>query len=158
MVSGPEATLVATAKRDWNRPTARDWAEVLERLPLFANVSKRHLRKIAELAHYRVFEPGDIVVQTRDDSDSFYVILGGRATVPGRPHARALSTGDYFGEMALLDGQPRSATVRAVGELQTMRIPRRPFLRLLEQEPTIAIALLTELAARLRRAEESTVA
>lgn len=56
--------------------------------------------------------------------------------------------------MRLLDGELRSATIVAAGELQTMRLPRRPFMRLLQQEPTIGIAMLGELAKRLRQAEK----
>ncbi len=158
MVAGPEATLVAALKRNWDRPTARDWADVLARLPLFSNVGKRQVRKIAELAQVREFGAGDVIVQTGDAPDGFYLILAGRARVVGRPRARTLQTGDYFGEMALLDGEPRSATITAAGELQTMRIPRRPFMKLLQTEPSIAIAMLGELAGRVRRLEKPTVA
>jgi CRP-like cAMP-binding protein len=158
MVAGPEATLVAALKRNWDRPTTRDWADVLARLPLFASVGKRQLRKIAELAQFREYDAGDVVVQTGDAPDGFYLILGGRAKVVGRPRARTLETGAYFGEMALLDGEPRSATVTALGELQTMRLPRKPFLKLLKDEPTIGIAMLEELAGRVRRLEKPTVA
>ncbi len=155
--AGPDATLVGVLNRDWDRPSTSDWAAVLARLPLFANVGKRQLRRIAGLAEVREFAPGDPVVQKSDAADGFYLILGGRAKVVEPPQARPLKTGDYFGEMALLDGEPRSATVVAVGELQTMRLPRRPFIRLLQQEPTIAIALLQELGKRVRRAEKSAV-
>jgi CRP/FNR family transcriptional regulator, cyclic AMP receptor protein len=140
-------------ERSWNRPTARDWAEVIAGLPLFAGVGKRHLRKIASLAEVKEFEPGDFVVVKDEPADAFYLILGGRAKVLGRSRSRTLGIGDYFGEMALLDGGPRSATVTAVDELQTMRLRRRPFLKLLESEPKIAIAMLAELSGRIRRVE-----
>ena len=153
--AGPDATLVGVLNRDWDRPSTSDWAAILARLPLFANVSKRHLRRVAALAEVREFEPGDTIVQKGDAPDGFYLILGGRARVVARPQARPLKTGDYFGEMALLDGEPRSATVVALGELQTMRLPRRPFMRLLQQEPSIAIAMLAELGSRVRRLEKS---
>lgn len=156
--AGPDATLVGVLNRDWDRPSTSDWAAVLARLPLFANVSKRHLRRVAALAEIREFEPGDTIVEKGDAPDGFYLILGGRAKVVARPQARPLKTGDYFGEMALLDGEPRSATVVAVGELQTMRLPRRPFMRLLQQEPSIAIAMLAELGSRVRRLEKSRTA
>jgi CRP/FNR family transcriptional regulator, cyclic AMP receptor protein len=156
--AGPDATLVGVLNRDWDRPSASDWAAVLARLPLFANVSKRHLRRVAALAEIREFEPGDTIVQKGDAPDGFYLILGGRAKVVARPQARPLKTGDYFGEMALLDGEPRSATVVALGDLQTMRLPRRPFMRLLQQEPSIAIAMLAELGSRVRRLEKSRTA
>lgn len=156
--AGPDATLVGVLNRDWDRPSTSDWAAVLARLPLFANVSKRHLRRVAALAEIREFEPGDTIVEKGDAPDGFYLILGGRAKVVARPQARPLKTGDYFGEMALLDGEPRSATVVAVGDLQTMRLPRRPFMRLLQQEPSIAIAMLAELGRRVRRLEKSRTA
>lgn len=156
--AGPDATLVGVLNRDWDRPSTSDWAAVLARLPLFANVSKRHLRRVAALAEIREFEPGDTIVQKGDAPDGFYLILGGRAKVVARPQARPLKTGDYFGEMALLDGEPRSATVVALGDLQTMRLPRRPFMRLLQQEPSIAIAMLAELGSRVRRLEKSRTA
>jgi CRP-like cAMP-binding protein len=153
--AGPDATLVGVLNRDWDRPTTKDWAAVLERLPLFAKVGTRQLRRIAGLAEIREFAPGDTVIQKGDAGDSFYLILGGRAKVVEPPQARPLKVGDYFGEMALLDGEPRSATVLAVGELQTMRLARRPFMRLLQREPSLAIAMLTELSSRIRRLERS---
>jgi CRP/FNR family transcriptional regulator, cyclic AMP receptor protein len=63
--------------------------------------------------------------------------------------------GDYFGEMGLIDGEPRSASIAAVDELQLMKLLRRPFLKLLEQEPGIAPAMLAELARRVRGLEKS---
>lgn len=156
--AGPDATLVGVLNRNWDRASTSDWAAILARLPLFANVSKRHLRRVAALAEVREFEPGDTIVQKGDAPDGFYLILGGRAKVVARPQARPLKTGDYFGEMALLDGEPRSATVVALGDLQTMRLPRRPFMRLLQQEPSIAIAMLAELGSRVRRLEKSRTA
>ena len=58
------------------------------------------------------------------------------------------------GEMGLIDGEPRSATIAAEGELQVMKLPRRPFLKLLSQEPQIATAMMAELAARIRTLEK----
>jgi CRP-like cAMP-binding protein len=144
--------LEAVLDRTWNRPTAKDWAEVLGRLPLFARVPKRHLRKIAGLAEFAEFDQGDMVIRAGEPGDAFYLILSGRAKVLGKP--RSLSVGDHFGEMALIDGEPRSATVTAASELQAMKLPRRPFMKLLEQEPRIALGMLAELSARVRRLEK----
>ena len=135
------------------RPTASDWASVLADLPLFARISKRRLRKVASLAQIQEFSPGAIVVESGQPSDAFYLILGGRAKVLGKSR-RTLGTGDYFGEMGLIDGEPRSATIAAEGELQAMKLPRRPFLKLLNQEPQIATAMMAELAARIRSLEK----
>jgi len=141
--------------RSRERPTAKDWADVLARLPLFSRCRKRQLRKLAELARFREFPPDSVVIQAGDPSRAFYVILSGQARVLGKPRARLLRTGDYFGEMGLIDGEPRVASIAAVDELQVMTLPRPPFLRLLEQEPGIAVAMLAELAQRVRSLEKS---
>jgi CRP/FNR family cyclic AMP-dependent transcriptional regulator len=135
------------------RPTASDWASVLAGLPLFSRIGKRRLRKIASLAQIQEFSPGAIVVEAGQPSNAFYLILGGRAKVVGKSR-RTLGIGDYFGEMGLIDGEPRSATIAAEGELQVMTLPRRPFLKLLSQEPQIATAMMAELAARIRTLEK----
>jgi CRP-like cAMP-binding protein len=141
-------------RRDWNRPTDRDWATVLTEVPLFSGIGKRQLRKIARQARFAEFAAGEQVVLTGEPGDSFYVILSGEAKAFGKPAARALRTGDYFGEMALLDGGPRSATVVATNELHVMRLPRRLFLQLVEGNSDIALTILSELGARIRRAEQ----
>jgi CRP/FNR family cyclic AMP-dependent transcriptional regulator len=133
-------------------PTASDWADVLAGLPLFARISKRRLRKIASLSQIKRFSPGAIVVQIGEPADAFYLILAGRARVVGKSR-RTLGIGDYFGEMGLIDGEPRSATIAAADELETMKLARRPFLKLLKQEPQIAMSMMAELAARIRSLE-----
>jgi CRP-like cAMP-binding protein len=153
-IAGPGG-FEATLDRAWHRPTAKDWADAIAPLPLFSKVSKRHLRQVAKLATFTEFSPGEMVIQAGERGDAFYLILSGRAKVVGKPRARTLGTGDYFGEMALIDGEPRSATVTAASTLQTMMLPRRPFLKLLEQEPKIAVALLEGLAGRVRRLEKA---
>lgn len=150
----PPPIVSSLAGRDWHRPSAKDWATVLAALPLFAQVGKRQLTKIAGLARITDYAPSAVVMHEGDPADSLHVVLSGRARVRGTPRARILKTGDYFGEMALIDGAPRSATITADGELQTMRIPRKPFMRLVEREPSIALALLAELAGRVRRLEK----
>ena len=150
----PTPIVNSLAGRDWNRPSAKDWATVLAALPLFAQISKRQLRKIAELARVTDYDTNAVVMHEGDPGDSLHVVLSGRARVLGKPRARILKTGDYFGEMALIDGAPRSATIAAEGELQTMRISRKQFMRLVEREPSIGVAMLEELAGRVRRLEK----
>ena len=82
--------------------------------------------------------------------------MHGRARVLGQKRARtSLGPGSFFGEVALLDGGPRTATVSAGTQLVALKVPRRPFLKLLEQEPKVAVAVLKELASRLRKIEKS---
>jgi CPA1 family monovalent cation:H+ antiporter len=131
-----------------------DWLGTLGEVPLFAGLSKRHLRRIAKLARIRRFAPGSAITRAGDAGRSFFVLLDGNAKVV-RPGARPrrLGVGDYFGEMALLDDAPRSANVVAEGDVLALTIDRSGFTKLLRAEPTLAQALLRTLAARLRAAE-----
>ncbi len=132
----------------------RDWAEVLADVPLFAGLSKRHLKKLAGLATTRRFARYSRMVEAGDRGDAFYVILDGRAAVqrPGKRDVK-LGPGDAFGELALLDGSPRMATVEAQDEVLAMRLGRTAFMKMLEGEPKVAIALLRTLAGRLRETD-----
>lgn len=140
-------------RRDWNKASDRDWADVLADLPLFEGIGKRDLRKIAREAEFAEFGPGDTVVATGAPADYFYVILGGEAKAAAKPAGRGLTTGDYFGEMGLLDREPRSASVIATSELHVMRLPRRTFEEVIARHPGVARRFLTELGGRVRKLE-----
>jgi CRP-like cAMP-binding protein len=131
------------------------WADVLRELPLFAGVSGRHVRKIAGLAREVRFHQGSTIVRAGERGDSFFVIIDGKASVlrPGRRRAIRIGPGDYFGEMSLIDGGERSATVVADTEMLCLRLSRTPFTKMLKDEPEVSIALLRELTRRLREAE-----
>ena len=148
-------SLYSLMRRSWDRPTTRDWEGVLRALPLFANVSARHLREVAKLARSVEFGPGDFVVNVGEPGDAFYVIVSGKAKFMGGSRRQGLGPGDFFGEMALIDGEPRSATIIATTELHAMKIGRRPFLKLLEQEPKLALAIMQALSGRIRRLERA---
>ena len=139
--------------RHWDKPTAGDWAEVLATFALFSGVSKRRLRKLARHASFAEFARGDVVVSGGEAADSLYVILGGTAEARAKPAPRTLRSGDYFGELALLDGTRRSATVVATRELHVMRLPRASFLRLVHHDARISLAMLGILAVQFRRLE-----
>ncbi|MGZ4396399.1 MAG: cyclic nucleotide-binding domain-containing protein [Gaiellaceae bacterium] len=130
--------------------------KVLAKFSLFSGISKRRLRKLVREATFAEFAPGDTVVATKDAADSLYVILGGTAKVRGKVAARTLRMGDYFGELGLLDGAPRSATVVATHELHVMRLQRHSFLRLAEHDPAISLTMLRNLGAQFRRLEIQT--
>ena len=88
-------------------------------------------------------------------ADAFYVILDGQVRVEAPGRTIELGAGDFFGEMALIDGEPRSATVVAAADLFVMMIPRTKFLKLLEAEPKIALAILATLSRRLRAVQSA---
>jgi CRP/FNR family transcriptional regulator, cyclic AMP receptor protein len=143
------------ARQDWQRATADDWASVLAGVSLFSKVGKRRLRKLAEQAEIKEFATGEHVIVTGEPADSFYVILGGEARAFSKPAARTLRTGDYFGELALLDNGRRSASVVATRDLHVMRVPRRAFAELVDDHADIALKIARELGARVRRLEHT---
>lgn len=144
MVSSPRSSLPRVS------------APILRQVPLFAGLSDRHLRRVAKLVTIARFNANVDVVREGGHGHAFYIILDGRARV-GRPSgpARTLGPGEYFGEMALLDRQPRSATVTTETGTTALRISATPFRKLLRSEPTIAIALLETLSTRVRELERS---
>jgi CRP-like cAMP-binding protein len=134
----------------------RGWADVLAEIPLFSGLSKRHLNKIAGLAKTRRYARFTAVVREGERGDSFYVILDGEVLVkPAGRRGVRLKAGDWFGEMALLDGAPRTATVEAQTEVLVMVLGRKAFQKAVEADPKIAMVLLRTLAARLRSSERS---
>jgi CRP/FNR family transcriptional regulator, cyclic AMP receptor protein len=139
---------------DWNRPSDRDWAKTLEELPLFAGLGRRRLRHVAQAAQFAEFAPGETVMWTGEPSDSFYVILSGEAKARWKDAARTLGAGDYFGEMGLLAGDRRSATIEAVSALHVMRLSRSTFFELLGEDG-VALRIMSELGERVRRAEQA---
>jgi CRP-like cAMP-binding protein len=84
------------------------------------------------------------------------VILGGSAKVVGKEAARTLGTGDYFGELGVLEDVPRSASIVASGELHVMRLSRKAFLRLARRDPDVSLKMLSSLGSQFRRLETRT--
>ncbi len=138
---------------------------VLEKIDLFQGLGPRVLQSIAEAGRRESFGPGETVMAEGEEVGGFrsfsakgvemHVVLDGSATasVAGVPHA-TLGPGDYFGEVSLIDGQPRSADVVAGDEgLQTLGLAKWAFQELLEQHPEIAVPMLRVMTARLRAAE-----
>ena len=156
----PDGSAGGLAWKPWEPgpAKAKDWVPILAELPLFSGLGKRQLRRLADLADVAEYATGDIITKFGEAGDAFYVILSGKARVIGERGARRVfQPGDFFGEMALLDGEPRSATVSAATELHALRIRHRPFGKLLEQEPKIAIVIMRELSRRIRTLQRKAV-
>jgi CRP/FNR family transcriptional regulator, cyclic AMP receptor protein len=150
------AVRAATSLSHEGKGIGADWVPVLADVPLFGNLSRRHIKRVASLARTRRFAAGAPIMRAGDAGSAFFVLLDGAARVvtpKGRP--KRLRAGDFFGEMALLDDSPRSADVVADGDVLTMTISRSAFGKLLRSEPALAHELLRALAARLRAAESS---
>jgi len=137
------------------RRIGRTWrAYDLVEIPLFAGLGRRHLNKVAALGRIRRFKEGATIVEAGEPGDALYVVLDGEVSVRRRRlPAITRGIGSFFGELALLDGGPRSATVVARGSVVCLTISRSGFQKLLRKEPAMSAALLRELAIRLRAAE-----
>ena len=151
------AFAVLTTRHDWAQTTDADWAAVVARMPLFAQLGKRQLRKVTRNAEFAAFVQGDIVLLENAPGDFFYVVLGGEAEVRDPARARRIGPGDYFGETALLNGAGASASVVATDELEVMRLPGREFARLVQASPLAARAMLRDFGGRVQRREHRPV-
>lgn len=147
---GAFTTLPADVAASLLRETHRgsDWTPVLEGVPLIAHLSKRGLRKIAAITDIRRVGAHTTIMKKGERGDAFYVILDGSVVVD--PPGIRLGPGHSFGELALLDDGPRTATVTAEQETSMLRLPQSKFIKLLMDEPSIAVAMLRQLASRLR--------
>ena len=132
-----------------------DKIERLKEVSLFEECSQRQLRSVAKIA--RVFDVAAGTVLTRADEpgDEFFLIIDGtaRADVSTDRHV-LLHPGEFFGEMSLLDGGPRSATVVAGTSVRLLVISRRYFSALLRDVPGLTQTILVTLSKRVRQAEE----
>ena len=133
-----------------------DTIELLAAVPLFKDLSKRELAQIARSAKEVDHPAGSPVLEKGSSGVGFHIILEGQAAVmiDGERQAQA-GQGDYFGEMSLLDGEPRSATVQAETDVKTLTIASWDFIPLIEKHPSIAVKLLAELSRRIRTYQSS---
>ncbi len=132
--------------------------EFLKKVSLFEDLDQKSLEAIANAAVEQSYAPGQEIVKQGDTGVGAFIIRSGRAEViqtrAGQDEKlRELRTGDIFGEMALLDEFPRSATIRAVEPTTCLGIQRWHFKGILESHPQIALALLPMLTRRVRSAE-----
>ena len=138
-------------REGWSALQDRVWPPVLAEVPVFSALSRRHLLWVARLTEVRRFDDGAVVVRSGARGDAFYVILDGWAVVsPSRGRTPRLEAGEHFGELALIDGAPRAATVTAVDVLTTARIARPAFLNLLRDEVAVAVGVAQGLVRMIR--------
>ena len=122
---------------------------------LFASCSVRDLRKVRQSLDEMTAEPGEVLTEEGSAGHEFFFIVKGTAAVKRKGRKVAtLGPGKYFGELALLDRGPRSATVVAETDMELLVLEQRHFLGLLDTMPTLARKLLGAMAARLREADK----
>ncbi|HEX2959283.1 MAG TPA: Crp/Fnr family transcriptional regulator [Chitinispirillaceae bacterium] len=129
----------------------------IEKVPLFSNLSVGEISAIKSVMIAREFDTGQVVVHEDDDSpQTFFIIADGAVQVTvvtseGKTAILAtLKRGEFFGEMAILDGEPRSASVVAAQKCVLLMLYRKPFLDILEKFPKLTIRMLVEMSRRLR--------
>src|SRR5215218_5998158 len=136
--------------------TASGPVELLSRVPLFSELSRQELERISRVAIPRSFPRGVRVFHEGDDSDACYVVRNGDLRVTrehsdGRAIALAtLGPGDFFGELAMLDGGLRSASVETLSDAELLALPAVDMRRVIASHGEIAAKLIVALTRRLR--------
>ena len=132
--------------------------ELLKGVDLFSALDNTQLAAIGDMLREKNYKKGEIIILEANDPDpALYIIGQGEVKVSltseeGREAILALlKEGDFFGEMALLDGEPRSATVKTVEDSRVFSIRREDFLQTLKKKPELALTLLGEMSKRLRK-------
>jgi CRP-like cAMP-binding protein len=135
--------------------TVDNKADVLRKVPLFANLSKRDLAHIEQIVEEIESKPGEVLIRQGELGRELMLLVDGTARVEqnGREIDRLVS-GDVFGEMALLDGKPRSATVITEMPSTLLIVHKQSFDDLLDTVPGLCRQLLLTLCERLRRRDE----
>jgi CRP-like cAMP-binding protein len=126
----------------------------LERTPLFAGLDREHLEDVLRLGRRVSFDPGQAIVERGDQGDAMYIMVDGAAEVDVGGRFHRLERGDFFGEMAVLAGKPREATVKAAEPVEVLRIPADEFQAFLGQNPEVAVGMLKSLVERLREVQD----
>ena len=126
-------------------------------VPLFFGLGRAEIDTLLQVAARRTVSDGEVLCREGEPGKEFFLISAGEAVVTQRGrHLRRLGPGDFFGELALLDRGPRSATVTADGPVTLHVIKELDFAALLDEVPGVAHKLLATLASRLREAETRT--
>lgn len=135
---------------------ARKAIDLMSSVPLFSALDRKELEDICVTCKQSEFPPGREIFRQGAEGVGFHLILEGEVEViKGDRIEATLGPGNFFGEMSLIDGEPRSATVKTKTPVKTFSLTSWEFRPLLESNPAIALKLLEELSRRLRSAEPS---
>lgn len=134
-------------------------ASVLKELPLFTDLEPDELEMLARVVSAHRFPANTVIFSAHEAGQTLFIITAGRVKVSAKSYEgrevilAILKAGDFFGEMSLLDGQPRSATVMAIDDTELFVLQRTDFLALLDRNPQLALRVLATMANRLRRTD-----
>jgi CRP/FNR family transcriptional regulator, cyclic AMP receptor protein len=124
--------------------------DLIKRVPLFGSASKHELEEIAKLADEIDLPEGRTVITEGETGREFFVLVDGTAdVVRGGKKVASIGPGDFFGEIALISRTPRNATITTTSAARALVITDRAFRQLLDQQPQIAVGVLSALAERL---------
>jgi len=127
---------------------------LLQKVPLFRDLSRKQLERVAGLADELDIPSGKRLATAGETGQELFVIVDGHATVKvGRGRTSRLGPGEFFGEMSLIDGGPRSATVEAAVDMKLLVVGRREFWSLLNAAPSLGLKIMSTLSRRVRDAE-----
>ncbi len=128
--------------------------EELAKVSIFSKLDRSDLQRIGKVVVSRTYAKGEQIVGEGEQAVAFYVIVKGKVDVTkGGELLNTLRAGDHFGEMALLDGYPRSTTIKAVDETECLVMTRWDFTAELRLNPSIALAMLPVMSKRIRELE-----
>jgi CRP/FNR family cyclic AMP-dependent transcriptional regulator len=159
-VRGGRQAVTTESFRSASPPGASEAGDLLITVPALAPLSRDDLMDLAASARRRSYAKGQVIFHRDDPGDSLHIIVKGevRVVLPSPEGEEVtlalLAPGDFFGDLCLLDGGPRSATTVAVETTETLVVERQRFLQWLQARPEAAIAVLTAVGRRLRAANE----
>ncbi len=128
--------------------------EALRKVPFFEDLTSEDLQRIARIGRRRSFDAGEAIVSRGSDDPGLYVLLSGTASVTAGGRTHSLRAGDFVGEMSLLAGRPRTATVTADEPVEALVITTMYFKPFLIANPSVAVHILEVVAERLRNLQE----
>ena len=135
--------------------TSEHKAAALAGVPLFAGISAESMERLAAVAGEQEFAPGQFIVRQGQVGTGLYVILSGSVKVlRGSDVVARLSKGEFFGELSVIDQQPRNASVEAAESATVLALASWDLLALLESDPKLSLNMIKGLVMRVRQAGE----
>jgi CRP-like cAMP-binding protein len=128
--------------------------EALRAVPFFQDLTPEDLQRLARIGEKRTYKPGEEIVRKDEEGVALYVILSGSATITAGGKTHRLGSGEFFGEMALLEGTRRTATVTAAEPVEAMVIEATYFRPFLIKNASVTVTILEGVTRRLREVQD----